>query len=227
MRPSREGEMRSELALPHGGGIEFGLVDAGLGDGPGLLEEIGAAGVYVLGDGTRDPVNGFASGGSAWGWTEGQRGILVRGLELDMPVLAVGDGFLLLNEAFGGKLPEVSSTGTGNDGVTGKAARRTVYVSPGSKTAAILGAGGFFRLEGVGPLPRLTERERAPRLLASAYDVEDGAVEGLESAEHDWVIGFRADLSSGKGLPRGFGGIFQGFVERAEEFWAGRESPSP
>ena len=116
MRPSREGEMRSELALPHGGGIEFGLVDAGLGDGPGLLEEIGAAGVYVLGDGTGDSVNGIASGGSAWGWTEGQRGILVRALELDMPVLAVGGGFLLLNEAFGGKRPEVSSTGTGNGG---------------------------------------------------------------------------------------------------------------
>lgn len=219
--------MRSKPALPYGGEAGLRLVEAGPNDGVGLLVEIGAAGVYVCGDGMGDSVNGFAKGESVLRWSERHRGILARALELDMPVLAVGEGLLMLNEAFGGKMPEVSLAGAGNGAVTGKGGRRVIYVSPGSKTAAILGAGGFFRLDGVGLLPMLTERERAPGLLASAYDVEDGAVEGLESAEHDWVLGFRADLGSDEGLPRGFGGIIQAFVERAEGYLAGRWSPSP
>ena len=103
--------------------------------------------------------------------------------------------------------------------------RRTIYVSPGSKTAAILGAGGFFRLAGGRVTPSLMDSHRAPRLLASAYEVEEGTVEGLESAEHSWILGFRANLSGEEKLPRGFGGIFQAFVERAQGFLLARTAP--
>ena len=205
--------------------MELRLVEAGPQAGPGLLSETGAAGIYVLGDGLGDSLNGLANKDWVCYWAQGHREILARSLDLNMPVLAVGEGLFLLNEVFGGRPPEVLST-EAVDGVDSeKAGRRTVYVSPGSKTAAILGAGGFFRLGGAGTSPRLMESHRAPGLLASAYDVEDGAVEGLESAEHDWVIGFRADLRTEEKLPRGFSGIFQAFVERAEGFFLARTVP--
>lgn len=205
--------------------MDLRLVEARPDAGPDLLNETGAAGIYVLGDGPADSLNGLADKDSVGHWTQGHREILAHSLDMDMPVLAVGEGLFLLNEAFGGKYPKVLSTGAAHGADSEKPGRKTVYVSPGSKTAAILGAGGFFRLGGAGTSPRLMDSHRAPRLLASAYDVEDGAVEGLESAEHDWVIGFRADLSADEKLPRGFSGIFQAFIERAEGFFLSRRVP--
>ena len=143
-----------------------------------------------------------------------------------MPVLALGSGIFLLNEVSGGTRPVTASAAVADARTKAdKPGRRTIYVSPGSKTAAILGSGGFFRFRGEAEPPRLTDGRRASRLLASAYAVEDGAVEGLESAEHSWVLGFRADLSAQERLPRGFGVIFQSFVERAQDFLLARAVP--
>ena len=225
LKASCEGKARSKTDLPHRGKMDLRLVEAGPVAGQDLLNETSVAGIYVLGDGTGGSLNGFADKDSIRHWAQGHREILACALGLDMPVLAVGEGLFLLNEVFGGKPPEASSTESVHSGDSEKPERRTVYVSPGSKTAAILGAGGFFRLGGAGAFPRLMDSHRAPRLLASAYDIEDGAVEGLESAEHDWVIGFRADLSVDEKLPRGFSGIFQAFVERAEGFFLARTVP--
>ena len=231
LRPSDDGKSRPELVIPHKGEIDVGLVEASSDAGSSVLNKTGAAGLYVLGNGgieggPEGTANGALNCEEFPDWTERHREILVRSLELDMPVLAVGDGLFLLNEVFGGKAPE--STASISDTPESREARpdrRTIYVSPGSKTAAILGAGGFFRLGGPRPSPSLMDRHRAPRLLASAYAVEDGAVEGLESAEHSWILGFRADLSGEERLPRGFGGIFQAFVERAQDFLLARTVP--
>lgn len=225
LKASCEGKARSKTDLPHRGEVDLRLVEAGPDAGPGLLNETGAAGIYVCGNGAGDSLNGYADRDSARYWAQGHREILACALDLDMPVLAVGEGLFLLNEVFGGRPPEVLANEAGHGVDAEKPERRTVYVSPGSKTAAILGAGGFFRLGGAGVWPRLMDSHRAPRLLASAYDIEDGAVEGLESAEHDWVIGFRADLSADEKLPRGFSGIIQAFVERAEGFFLARTVP--
>ena len=217
-----EGKECSKTDLPHRGKIDLRLVEAGPDAGPGLLNDTGAAGIYVCGNEAGDSVNGYADNDSIRNWPKGHQEILAHSLDLDMPVLAVGEGLFLLNEVFGGKSLEVLSIEAVRGDDSEKPGPRTVYVSPGSKTAAILGTGGFFRLGGVGAGPRLMDSDRAPRLLASAYDVGDGAVEGLESAEHDWVIGFRADLSADEKLPRGFSGIFQAFVERAGGFFHAR-----
>ena len=231
LRPSSEGKSRPEPVLPHEGEMDVGLVEASWDAGPSILEETGAAGLYVLGDGgsvgsQEGASNGALNRESSSHWTEGHREILVRSLELDMPVLAVGDGLFLLNEVFGGKAPEAAaSTWTQTGSGAAEPNRRTIYVSPGSKTAAILGAGGFFRLGGGKVTPSLMDSHRAPRLLASAYEVEDGTVEGLESAEHSWILGFRVNLGGEEKLPRGFGGIFQAFVERAQDFLLARTVP--
>ena len=231
LRPSREGKSRSALVIPHESDMDVGLVETSSDAGPSVLEETGVGGLYVLGDGGVGDAQEGASNGTLnckpySRWTEGHREILARSLELDMPVLAVGDGLFLLNEVFGGQAPEsAASIWTQTESGVAEPNRRTIYVSPGSKTAAILGAGGFFRLVGGRVTPSLMDSHRAPRLLASAYEVEEGTVEGLESAEHSWILGFRANLSGEEKLPRGFGGIFQAFVERAQGFLLARTAP--
>ena len=199
--------------------MDVRLLEASSYSGPSILKETDAAGLYVLGGGAEASSNGLSNIGSFNGWTRGHRDIVVQSLEMDMPVMAMGHGFFLLNEVFGGEPPVMATTTIADERTRpDKQGRRTIYVSPGSKTAAILGAGGFFRFRGEADLPRLMDSHRSSRLLASAYAVEDGAVEGLESAEHNWVIGFRADLSRQEKLPRGFGGIFQSFIEKAQDF---------
>ena len=226
LRPHTEGKARSEPVLPHNGETDVELVEASLGAGPLILSETGASGLYVVGGGSSTSSGDSPNGRSNIQWSESHRRILTHSLELDMPVLALGSGIFLLNEVSGGSRP-VMATAAVADARTkaDKPGRRTIYVSPGSKTAAILGSGGFFRFKGEAEPPRLTDGRRAPGLLASAYAVEDGAVEGLESAEHSWVLGFRADLSTQERLPRGFAGIFQSFVERAQDFLLARAVP--
>ena len=53
-------------------------------------------------------------------------------------------------------------------------------------------------------------------MLASAYAVEDGVVEGLESTQHDWVIGFQSNIELLMEGPRAFKNIFLGLKERSE-----------
>ena len=222
LRPHTEGKARSEPVLPHDAETDVRLVEASSDAGPLMLSETGASGLYVVGGGSSTSANGRTNAG----WSESNRQILTHSLELDMPVLALGIGIFLLNEVSGGERPVAASAAVADARTRpDKPGRRTIYVSPGSKTAAILGAGGFFRFRGDAEPPRLTDGRRAPRLLASAYAVEDGAVEGLESAEHSWVLGFRADLSTQERLPRGFAGIFQSFVERAQDFLLARAVP--
>ena len=222
LRPHTEGKARSEPVLPHDGETDVELVEASSDAGPLMLSETGASGLYVVGEYPSTSANGRSNAG----WSENHRQILSHSLELDMPVLALGSGIFLLNEVSGGERPVMAMAAVADARTRPeKPGRRTIYVSPGSKTAAILGAGGFFRFRGEAESPRLTDGRRAKRLLASAYAVEDGAVEGLESAEHSWVLGFRADLSTQEGLPRGFVGIFQSFVERAQDFLLARAVP--
>jgi putative glutamine amidotransferase len=156
-------------------------------------------------------------------WQEEDLSLVKLALERDAPILATGLGLGLLNQAFGGKTPgPVSGHGAAHGETNGAVVAHTIYLSPGSKSAAILGVGGFFKVtshHGEG----LKEVHRSPRLLASAYAVEDGVIEGLESMEHSWVIGFQATIEREGEAPRVFGNVVQAFVERAQAFAMGRQ----
>ncbi|MQF69908.1 hypothetical protein FIM12_06215 [SAR202 cluster bacterium AD-804-J14_MRT_500m] len=137
-------------------------------------------------------------------------------LEKDLPILASGSGMQLINQAFGGQEPKSipGHTLEETDKIL-KPTTHTIYLSPGSKSAAVLGVGGFFKVNsnhryGIG------EIERSPDLLASAYSVEDGIVEGLESTQHSWVIGFQTNLEVLEGSPTIFKNLFLGFIDRAK-----------
>ena len=145
--------------------------------------------------------------------------LLADALAADMPVLATGGGMHALNRHFGGGDPLPAPAHYPDDET--EPLRHQIYLSPGSKVAAIIGSAGMFRVnsrhrEGI------REPQRAERLMTIAYQLDDGIIEGLESKEHSWVIGVQFQPERGDEVPASFNNLFLGLVERAAEFAAGR-----
>ncbi len=141
--------------------------------------------------------------------------LLAAALDADMPVLATGGGMHTLNRHFGGGEPLPISAHYPDGGAN--PLRHQIYLSPGSKVAAIIGSAGMFRVnswhrEGI------REPQRAERLMTIAYQLDDGLIEGLESKEHSWVIGVQFQPELGDEVPASFNNLFLGLVERAQDF---------
>ena len=136
--------------------------------------------------------------------------LLAAALAVDLPVLLTGNGMHLLNAGFGG-LPAAAVSNHDHDG------RHQIYLSPGSKVAAIIGSAGMFRVNSR-HRRGLREPQRSPRLMSIAYQLDDGVIEGLESKEHGWVIGVQFLPERSAETPAGFKNLFLGLVERAAAF---------
>ena len=137
-------------------------------------------------------------------------------LTRDIPILGICRGMQLINVAMGGALiqdlPE--HTEVKWDGLSESAYHR-VYLSPGSKLAAIIGSGGLFRVNSRHH-QGLKEAQKSIELLTSVYSLEDGIIEGLEMPGNRWVIGLQCHPELEEESPKIFGNIFEAFVERAE-----------
>jgi putative glutamine amidotransferase len=148
--------------------------------------------------------------------------VLDYALEQDMPVLAICRGMQLLNVAFGGKLiqdlPDHRAEQKDGRWVPKS---HLIYLAPGAKAAAVIGSAGFFKVNSLHH-QGLKEAQRAPRLMATAFSVDDGLVEGLESPEHSWVIGMQCHPERQDEVPRSFANLFKGLQERSEAFSARR-----
>ena len=141
-------------------------------------------------------------------------------LSCDMPVLAICRGMQLLNVAFGGRLiQDLPGHRSVEPAGNGEPATHQIYVAPGAKAAAVIGSAGFFRVNSYHH-QGLREAHRAPRLMSTAYSVDDGLVEGLESPEHSWVIGLQCRPERQEEVPRLFANLFAGLHDRAEQFAA-------
>ena len=142
--------------------------------------------------------------------------LLGEALARDMPVLGICRGMQVLNVGFGGSLiqdlPNHRAPAPGADGHP--ALRHSVYVSPGSKLGAIVGAGGFYKTNSLHH-QGLKEPQRAPALLASSYSMDDGVIEGLESPAHSWVIGVQCHPEREEEVAKGFLRLFDGLLDRA------------
>ena len=144
--------------------------------------------------------------------------VLGYALSSDMPVLAICRGMQLLNVAFGGQLvQDLTGHSLVPDGGSKEKKTHEIYLSPGSKSAAVIGMSGFFKVNSYHH-QGLHEAQRSPRLMATAFSVEDGLVEGLESPEHSWVIGLQCHPERQNEVPGIFSNLFAAFYERSEEY---------
>ena len=133
-------------------------------------------------------------------------------LESDMPLLAIGAGLYTLNLALGGS-PATTVEGHGPDGEISSYHR--IYIAPGSKLAAVIGSGGFVRVNSRHVLG-IREVDKSPHLLASSYSLEDGKIEALESPNHGWVLGVQFRPERCLEIPPHFDRLFQSLVEFAQ-----------
>ena len=151
--------------------------------------------------------------------------LLHAALDDDLPVYAVGDGMHLLNAAFGGKPAQTITEHIAVDENESVAsAYHHIYMAPGSRLAAVVGSGGFVRVNSRHH-KGIREAQKSPLLLASAYSLEDGIIEALESSRHRWVIGVQFRPERRMEVPPHFDRLFQSLLERAMERMNSAEIP--
>ena len=139
-------------------------------------------------------------------------------LTRDMPVFCICRGMHALNIALGGKGVQqlLGHSSLDQDGHQASAFHH-IFISPGSKLAAVVGSGGFVRVNSRHQ-SGVREPQKSPLLLASAYSLEDGVIEALESPLHRWVIGVQFRPERRREMPPHFDRLFQSMVERAKEY---------
>ena len=145
--------------------------------------------------------------------------LLETALAADLPILLTGAGMHLLNAVCGGTPASPVPDHCHPDGE-----RHQIYLSPGSKVAAIIGAAGMFRVNSRHRLG-LREPQRAPSLMSIAYHLDDGIIEGLESRHRRWVIALQFLPERRDEAPALFNNLFLGLVERAADFSAAGHRP--
>ena len=60
--------------------------------------------------------------------------------------------------------------------------------------------------------------------MTTAYDVDNGLIEGLESPEHSWVIGLQCHPERQEEVPKLFNNLFLGLKEQADTFISDRSA---
>ena len=143
--------------------------------------------------------------------------LLRAALDDDMPIYAIGGGMLLLNLALGGKFSvSVNAHAAHACNAETVSAYHRIYIAPGSRLAAVVGSGGFVRVNSR-HRSGIREAQKSPWLLASAYSLDDGVIEALESPRHRWVIGVQFHPERRMEIPPHFDRLFQSLLERAAE----------
>ena len=169
--------------------------------------------LVIVGDENAGPLDGGRNGHLG-----AELALVNAALDADMPIYGIGRGIQILNAALGGGQPrhvQGHDDGLTEDGERSPAYHH-IYISPGSKLAAVVGSGGFVRVNSLHERA-IREAQKSPRLLASAYSLEDGIIEALESPNHRWVIAVQFHPERRMELPPHFDRLFQSLSERAAE----------
>ena len=187
------------------------------------LEEAmdGVSGLLLTGGGDIDPALYGEKPNGAMGISqdrdEMEMALFRYAIQEDMPTLGICRGMQLINVAMGGRLIQDLP---GHTLPEFQSAMHQVYVSPGSRLGAIIGAGAIYRTNSRHH-QGLKEAQRAPSLMASAYHPEDGIVEALESPEHPWLVGVQCHPEREDEVPKSFGKLFEWLAGWAERYEAG------
>jgi hypothetical protein len=147
---------------------------------------------------------------------------LLTAVEANIPVLGVGWGMHALNVALGGKPPVrladsiVVGQRPARRGRIVELGKMRTFLTLGGKVAATIGAGGPVATPGPGEFA-IREAEKASALMASAYDIETGAIEAIEMPGYHWIIGVAWPLHHLDLLPARFDNIVASFIERSTD----------
>ncbi len=141
--------------------------------------------------------------------------LLEGALARNLPIVAICRGLQLLNVVSGGSLSQ-HITGHRNDApdALSKSIQHRIWIAPGSKLASIVGSGGQVRVNSLHH-QGLMEAQRAPVLMTTAYGVEDGLVEALESPHHRFVVAVQCHPERTDELPEQFQRLFAALVYQA------------
>jgi putative glutamine amidotransferase len=147
--------------------------------------------------------------------------LLRAALERDMPVLGICRGLQVINVSFGGTLiQDLPGHRKLSDHATKDPFKHAVYVSPGSKMAAIIGFGAIFQTNSYHH-QGLKEAQRASSLLASGYHPQDGIIESLESPDHRWLMAVQCHIEQEKSVPKVFLKLFDWLISWSVAYEAG------
>ena len=146
--------------------------------------------------------------------------LLKNSLTADIPILAICRGMQLLNVTLGGSLTESLED---HDSIPLKDSEETnressfhrIFISPGCRLASTVGSGGFVRVNSRHH-QGLKEPQKSDDLMASAWSLEDGVIEALESTVNDWVLGVQFHPERRGELPPHFDRLFETLVYRAK-----------
>ena len=142
--------------------------------------------------------------------------ILESAVKADLPILAICRGMQILNVSMGGSLIQ-NIDGHNSEEVEGKervSSYHRIFLSPGCRLSATVGSGGFVRVnhrhhQGIG------EAQKSDNLMASAWSMEDGVIEGLESPNNRWVLGVQFHPERRGEIPPHFDKLFETLVFKA------------
>jgi len=145
----------------------------------------------------------------------GEAPLIQAALDAEIPVLCTGQGMHALNLAMGGSVAgDLSGHDIDAQGDEVQSSYHRIFIAPGSKLAATVGSGGFVRVNSR-HRRGVTEAQRSPSLMASAYSLDDGVIEALEVPHHRWVVGVQFQPERRGELPPHFDRLFEALVDKA------------
>ncbi len=143
-----------------------------------------------------------------------------QALEKDLPVLGICRGLQLLNVVSGGKLIQNVS---GHTSGSFAPLYHQVFVPPGCRLTLILGVAGFMKVNSYHH-QAIKLPQKASGLTVSAYSLDDGIIEALESPGHRWVVGIQWHPERIDEIYPYFQNLFKGLIQAAQQTHSVAES---
>ena len=126
-----------------------------------------------------------------------------------IPVLAIGNGMIVMNLNAGGTFSDVSHDHfTDNQN---ESSFHRIFISPGSKLASIVGAGGFVRVNSRHQIGIL-ESDKSSKLLSSAWSLEDGVIEAVQHSTYTTAFGVQFLPDTRLEIPPHFDRLFENLI---------------